>query len=745
MKKFKEVVKQTLGLRNFCQHASKQDINLIRNIGILAHIDAGKTTTTERMLFYAGKIRSMGEVHRGNTVTDFLEQEREREIPTIPTIQKMFTGITISSAAVSFFWKKYLFNLIDTPGHIDFTIEVERSLNVLDGAVVILDGCAGVEAQTLTVWRQADHYKLPRLVYVNKMDRPNSSVDRCLDTLHGKLNVHPLLLHIPIYDASLQLNGVVDLISMTHNCWQKGDGREFESSPLNPEEHGQVWETAFKRRNELVEKLADLDDAVAEEIIKSESLNIPPNVIVQSVRKITVDQKGIPVVCGSSYKNIGVQLLMNAIVHFLPCPVERNNQISYCFKDELCARAFKVVHDSQKKPVTFFRIYSGSLVKGQKIYNIQQEKTEQLARLMIPYADETIDVPTVSCGNIAAVGGLKETKTGDFVTSNASTASTAKKRLFKYQGESPQEGFGEAAKVPVPVFYCSIEAPSQAYQSQLESALEQLQREDPSLVVIQDEMTGQTVLGGMGELHLDIIKTRIISEYKINVELGSLQIAYQEVPQQLNIKETHALSHKIGNSQQKVTIVMTLLAQSAKDKSIVLLDRSPESAPNIANLHPRYLLAITQGVKRAFLHGPKLSCSVVDTCVMLHWCETSRGTTEHMVGAAATQCVQKMLKTVGTRLLEPLMSVEVVIDKDMSSAVLSDISRRRGLIQKITPREQQMVIEAQVPLAELLGYATDLRKLTSGNGSFTMELDSYQAMSSVEEAKAMKKVTGFDL
>ncbi|KAK7863331.1 hypothetical protein R5R35_009687 [Gryllus longicercus] len=363
---------------------------------------------------------------------------------------------------------------------------------------------------------------------------------------------------------------------------------------------------------------------------------------------------------------------------------------------------------------------------------------------MLPYADEIIDVPSVPRGKLAAIAGLKNTVTGDFVTLNASVASAAKKVLSKYEAESPQADFSQPPKTPVPVFYCSIGVPTKECQIPLELALQHLQREDPSLVVTKDEMTGQTFLGGMGELHLSAVKTKIISDYKINVSLGSLRIAYHEIPQKVNIKNSHMLEYKTDNSRQNVSLIMTLLAQSKEDKDTVLLDKSPDSAANIANLNSRYLLAIIQGVNRALLHGPKVRCPVVGTCVMLHWFETSKGTTEQIVSTAASQCVQKLLKAVGTRLLEPIMTVEILCGHDTSSAVMPDLLHRRGQIVKVTQRGQQMVIDAKVPLAELSNYAMDLQKLSQKTGSFTMLLDCYKAMSPTDETKAVKKVTGLN-
>ncbi|KAJ2938559.1 hypothetical protein O0L34_g13056 [Tuta absoluta] len=557
---YRKLLKNVRHGRYYCTASDKNKVPIerIRNIGILAHIDAGKTTTTERMLFYSGTIRSMGEVHHGNTVTDYMEQERQR-------------GITITSAAVSFPWRDCQINLIDTPGHIDFTMEVEQSLAVLDGAVVVLDASAGVEAQTLTVWRQASGYRVPRLLYLNKMDRSDADALACVRSIEEKLQACPLLLHMPVNHEG-KLIGLIDIVNLEEIIWTQGRGQNYVRRKLTEKEDGKIWENTLDSHRKLVDTLSAMDDTLAETIIQQESLdNIKGSEIESAVRRCTVAMKGFPVLCGSSYKNIGVQTLMDAVIAYLPSPLQCNELYSV-FGSDLAARAFKVQHDDQRGVLTFLRLYSGDISKAQKIYNLARDCSEQTGSLYVALADEYQPVEKVTAGNIAVVSSLKTTMTGDLITSTQASASRAKTQLTKTLDDpakvdllmlpsarlklqaletqpTPQDMaevlLGIGTTIPDPVFLCSIEPPSVAYQPALETALAELQREDPSLRVSHDEESGQMVLAGMGELHLEIIKERIIREYKIDVELGPLQIAYRECLVGSG-KQSMAVDRKIG-------------------------------------------------------------------------------------------------------------------------------------------------------------------------------------------------------
>ncbi|KAG8036997.1 hypothetical protein G9C98_004319 [Cotesia typhae] len=649
-------------VRYYSKDLSKSDekcrVSKIRNIGIMAHIDAGS-------------IKNMGEVHDGNTVTDYMEQERQR-------------GITIVSAAVTFNWKDHRFNLIDTPGHIDFTMGVEQTLGVLDGAVVILDGSAGVEAQTRTVWKQADKYSIPRLVYVNKMDRADANFHMCLESLESKFEVTALPVQLPIKNDN-GFVGILDLLTLEKIIFDKtSQGTKLLRQKLAETEDGFLLERAREKRRLLVDKLSTIDDGLANFIIEQDSLDdIPTQVIADSLRSSTIKRKGMPVLLGSSYKNIGVQPLMDAVIFYLPSPdLHKKASLYRCFEDNLSARAFKIMHDKQRGPITFFRVYSGSLKKNQKVYNATREKYEQGSRLYAAYADDYEEIDEVTEGNIGGLAGCKFTITGDLLTSSPAVVSRAKNVAAKIKNldETEKDKFFSAARIPDPVFFCSIEPPSLSAQVPLENALKELEREDPSLRVTLNEETGQTVLGGMGELHIDIIKERIKIEYKIDVDLGPLQIAYKETITQ-GIKDTLVSHHKIGSTNHDVNVTLSLIP-NYEGKELLLFDKTKESASNIADIHPKTMAAVKKGVKMALNHGPKLG-------------------------------------------------------------VMGDLGKRRAQIQEVTVRGQYKVLRASVPLSELLGYSTTLRIITSGNGSFSSEFENYQSMGSVEEQQAIKQITGF--
>lgn len=584
------------------------------------------------MLYYSGLIKSMGEVHHGNTVTDYMEQERQR-------------GITITSAAVTFNWKDYRFNLIDTPGHIDFTMEVEQTLQILDGGIVVLDGSAGVEAQTLTVSRQADRYNIPRIIYVNKMDRADADFDMSLRSIESKLNVEALPIQIPMVNAGV-LEGIVDVITMEKLTFdKKHQGMNLIKAKMTESDDERLWDVASEKRRLLTDKLSSLDDKLADVVIEQESLdNVQPQMLVDSLRRVTIDRKGVPVMLGSSYKNIGVQPLMDSVILYLPSPrnIDQLNPYRH-FENNLAARIFKIVHDKQRGPITFFRIYSGNMKKGQKLYNVTREQSEQCTRLYVACADDYEEATEVSYGNVAAVSGLKGTITGDLVTTSASVANRAKQSMLK---ENPNrldyvnDFFASGVNLLDPVFFCSIEPPSLSAQSALETALQELQREDPSLYVKHDPETDQIVLGGMGELHIEIIKQRIRIEYKIDVDLGPLQIAYKETIQDA-VKDTLILEHRVNQTNHKVTIILSLIP-NYEGKVKLLLDHSPENASNINSIHPRVMSAIKHGVNAALFHGVKLNCPVINVGVKLHWLEVARGTSDTIISAAVLQCIRKV-------------------------------------------------------------------------------------------------------
>lgn len=589
----------------------------------------GKTTTTERMLYYSGLIKHMGEVHHGNTVTDYMDQERQR-------------GITITSAAVTFEWKNYCINLIDTPGHIDFTMEVEQTLKVLDGAVIILDGSAGVEAQTLTVCRQADKYDIPRIIYINKMDRTDANFDISLKSIESKLYTEVFPIQFPIKEKGI-LEGIVDIISLEKIIFDKKDmGKKLTRFKLTENKDKALWEMANEKRRDLTDKLSNMDDKLADIIIEQESLDaVTPQMLTDSLYRATINRKGVPVLLGSSYKNMGVQPLMDSILLYLPSPsTSKHSKYYHCFDNKLCARAFKVVHDKQKGPITFFRIYSGSIEKGMKLYNVRTEKKEQVGKLYIAYADEYEEIKKISQGNIAAITGLTSTSAGDIITIGSTAMEEAEKKLKAQKDVKPEDVekiFDCNSNTLEPVFFCSIEAPSLSMQAALEKALQELEREDPSLRVTQNEETGQIVLGGMGELHLEIIKERINTEYKIDADLGPLQISYRETIKE-PIQDTFSNEYKIGDINTKVTIIMSLIP-NYEGKETFLIDKSMD----YINTIPKNIMkAVKNGVKSVLLNGPKLCYPILNMGIKLHSLEYGPGTTPSIINAAVSQCIRQV-------------------------------------------------------------------------------------------------------
>ncbi|KAK3092662.1 hypothetical protein FSP39_005589 [Pinctada imbricata] len=725
-----------------------------------------------------------GEVHHGNTVMDYMDLERDR-------------GITITSAAITYHWNKHKVNLIDTPGHVDFTIEVERALRVLDGAVVILDSSAGVEAQTLTVWKQANRYHIPTLIYLNKLDKLGSSVKKSLNSIEEKLKIEPYLITFPYGDDIRNFPGVVDIVDMKKHMWdlkKTPDGRKFSSEPISEQEDGEIWNSAVNYRTALIGELSDIDEQLADEVLMETPIEqIPANLVRKALRKATINRKLAPVYCGSSLKNKGIQLLLDGINSYLPSPQERELDFVKYYGSNLCAFAFKTIHDKQKKPLTFFRIYSGSLKSGASIYNLNKECTEKVSSLVTISADEFHRVSEATAGNIVGVTGLSKTITGDTITSSASSAQSAATAMHIAHARSPEEsatvthtahaqsleedGSPELKQallaglhVPSPVFFCSVEPPSMAYQKDLDIALQCLQREDPTLKVEENKDTGQTILWGMGELHLEVIKSRILKEYKVDVHMGPLQIAYRESIQQ-EIEVNHTLQSEIGkyiqigyreSIQQEIEVDLTLQSEiGSKDQYVnMTLVLSPVSGrPKFTHLvlqHDReaeymhssyyqrfHLPAVEKGVRQALSYGPLLSFPVINVDVKLLHLEVGRHTSVPFVSACASDCVNKAFEQVNPILLEPMMNLEIHVVEDRASGIIKDLSGRRSQILNIEPQDGECLIQAVAPLAELRGYSTQIRILSSGNCTFNMEFSHYEGMSEMEQNKAIEAVTGF--
>ncbi|XP_075596882.1 ribosome-releasing factor 2, mitochondrial isoform X1 [Balearica regulorum gibbericeps] len=711
-------------------------ISRIRNIGIMAHIDAGKTTTTERMLYYSGYIRTLGDVDDGDTVTDFMVQERER-------------GITIQSAAVTFDWKDYRINLIDTPGHVDFTVEVERCLRVLDGAVAVFDASAGVEAQTLTVWRQADKHQIPRICFLNKMDKTRASFTYAVESIKQKLKTKPLLLQLPIGEAKT-FRGLVDVVTKEQIIWKPDldDGKNFEQKLLLEADDPNLFQEVQDARNTLIEQVADLDDEFAELVLGEYSENfdlIPADKLQSAIRRITLAQKAVPVLCGSALKNKGVQPLLDAITMYLPAPNELSYDFLQWYKDDLCALAFKVLHDKCRGPLVFVRVYSGSLKPQSAVYNINKSCTERMSRLLLPFADQQIEIPSLMPGNIALTVGLKQSATGDTIVSSKASAVAAARRAGRDAGEEKRSTSDveslllAGVEIPDPVFFCTIEPPSMAKQEDLDNALSCLQREDPSLKVKLDPDTGQTILCGMGELHIEIIHDRIKREYGIETYLGPLQIAYRETI--LNAAQaTDVLDKTVGDKRHFVTAELEVrprLGERATTKPVI------EYAASVIEMLPKELQgAIENGITNSCIQGPLLGFPVQDIDVTVQSLTVHPDTSHTMISACVSRCMQKALKKAGIQILEPLMNLEITVSEDHLSAALSDLAQRRGSIQEIQSRQDNRVVVAAIPLAETMGYSTVLRSLTSGSATFTLQLASYQALNSQEQSALLQRRMG---
>ncbi|XP_021795151.1 ribosome-releasing factor 2, mitochondrial isoform X3 [Papio anubis] len=659
----------------------------IRNIGIMAHIDAGKTTTTERILYYSGYTRSLGDVDDGDTVTDFMAQERER-------------GITIQSAAVTFDWKGYRVNLIDTPGHVDFTLEVERCLRVLDGAVAIFDASAGVEAQTLTVWRQADKHNIPRICFLNKMDKTGASFKYAVESIREKLKAKPLLLQLPIGEAKT-FKGVVDVVTKEKLLWNSNsnDGKDFERKPLLEMSDPELLKETTEARNALIEQVADLDDEFADLVLEEFSENfdlLPAEKLQTAIHRVTLAQTAVPVLCGSALKNKGIQPLLDAVTVYLPSPEERN-----------------------------------------------YEFLERISRLLLPFADQHVEIPSLTAGNIALTVGLKHTATGDTIVSSKSSALAAARRAER-EGEKKHRQNNEAERVllagveiPEPVFFCTIEPPSVSKQPDLEHALKCLQREDPSLKVRLDPDSGQTVLCGMGELHIEIIHDRIKREYGLETYLGPLQVAYRETI--LNsVRATDTLDRTLGDKRHLVTVEVE--ARPIETSSVTPVIEYAESISE--GLLKVSKEAIESGIHSACLQGPLLGSPVQDVAITLYSLTVHPGTSTTMISACVSRCVQKALKKADKQVLEPLMNLEVTVARDYLSPVLADLAQRRGNIQEIQTRQDNKVVIGFVPLADIMGYSTVLRTLTSGSATFALELSTYQAMNSQDQNTLLNRRSG---
>ncbi|MGH2982572.1 MAG: elongation factor G, partial [Solirubrobacterales bacterium] len=671
-----------------------------RNIGIMAHIDAGKTTTTERILYYTGRTHKMGEVHEGAAVMDWMEQEQER-------------GITITSAATACEWRDHRVNIIDTPGHVDFTVEVERSLRVLDGAIAIFDSVAGVEPQSETVWRQADKYRVPRVAYVNKMDRTGADFGAAVETMRTRLGAHPLPIQLPIGEES-GFQGVVDLIEMKALVWKDELGTEFEYEEI-PED---LREQAEQHRTELIEACADYDDELMEAYLNEEE--IPHERIAQSLHKATLDIKVTPVLCGSSFKNKGVQPLLDAIVELLPSPLEvpalsgivppakgedgsgREEERPPDDSAPFAALAFKVMADPYVGKLTYFRVYSGKLAAGSRVLNVSNGRTERIGRLLMMHANHREEIEECYAGDICAGVGLKQTSTGDTLA-----APDAPIVL-------------ETIEFPEPVIAVAIEPKTKADQEKLGAALARLAEEDPTFQVESDEETGQTLIHGMGELHLEVIVDRMLREFSVDANVGKPQVAYRETIRKAVTKVQGRFVRQTGGRGQYGHAVINL--EPAPNEGFDFVNKIKGGV-----IPSEFLPAVEQGIEEALENGVKAGYPMVDVRVELidgsyHDVDSS----EMAFKIAGSMAVQEAARKANPVLLEPVMAVEVVTPEEFLGEVIGDLSRRRGKVQGQEQRGNALAVEAFVPLGEMFGYATDLRSSTQGRATYTMQFERYE-------------------
>ncbi len=665
-----------------------------RNIGIMAHIDAGKTTTTERILFYTGVVHRMGEVHEGNTVMDWMDQERER-------------GITITSAAITTVWKDHRVNIIDTPGHVDFTIEVERSLRVLDGAIALFDSVQGVEPQSETVWRQADKYRVPRIAFMNKMDRVGADFYASVATMVDRLKANPIPVQIPIGSED-NFSGVVDLVTMKAVLYTDPTGMRFDIAEI-PDD---MKESAAKYREMLLESISMHDDSITEKILGDEE--VTPEEIAKALRKITIEMKGTPVLCGSAFKNKGVQQLLDAVLAYLPGPLDvpdviginPNNKSELLRKCDdgapFSALAFKIMTDPFVGQLTFFRVYSGKVEAGSYVYNSTRQNRERIGRILKMHADKREDIKEVYAGDIAAAVGLKNTLTGDTLCDENNPVLL------------------EVIEFPDPVISVAIEPKTKGDQEKLGLSLGRLSQEDPSLRVSSDEETGQTIISGMGELHLEIIVDRLKREFKVDANVGKPQVAYREtITQKVEIEGKYI--RQTGGRGQYGHVVFDL-EPLERGSGFVFENKI------VGGVVPKeYVPAIEKGVVEAMAGGVLAGFPLVDMKVSLtfgsyHDVDSS----EMAFKIAASMALKDGVRKAGGVILEPIMNVEVVVPEEYLGDTMGDLSSRRGKIIGMNARSGAQVIDAHVPLASMFGYATDLRSMTQGRGIFTMLLAYYE-------------------
>jgi elongation factor G len=677
-------------------HLRQVPLSRTRNIGIMAHIDAGKTTLTERILYYTGRNYKIGEVHEGAATMDWMEQEQER-------------GITITSAATTCVWHEHLINIIDTPGHVDFTVEVERSLRVLDGAIAVFDGVAGVEPQSETVWRQADRYGVPRICFINKLDRTGADFYFDVQSIIDRLGARPLVLQLPI-GTEADFTGVVDLVEMRAHIWKGDDGKHWDTTDI-PDE---LADRAAEYREKLLEAVAETSEELLEAYLENGDLTSKE--IQEGVRYGTIARDFTPVLCGSAFKNKGVQLLLDAVVAYLPSPadlpaikgfrpgdeemvVERQPDDSEPFS----ALAFKIMSDPHVGKLTYFRVYSGHASKGDTVLNTTTGQKERLGRILRMHANSREDIEDVFAGDIVAGIGFKNTTTGDTLSNIAQPVQL------------------ESMEFPAPVISVAIEPKTKSDDEKLSESLHRLSEEDPTFLVRTDEETGQTIISGMGELHLEILVDRLLREFKVDATVGKPQVAYRETIRRAVEKVEYRHVKQTGGKGQYAHVVIDLEPTGPgggyEFVDLIKGGRVPRE----------YIPSVDDGIEEALDQGIVAGYPLVDVRATLtdgsaHDVDSS----EMAFKIAGSMALQEAARKAGVKLLEPVMEVEVTTPEDYMGDVIGDLNSRRGKVEGMTQRGNSQVIRAQVPMSEMFGYATDLRSKTQGRATYSMQFHSYQ-------------------
>ena len=678
------------------QHLRQVPLSRTRNIGIMAHIDAGKTTLTERILYYTGRNYKIGEVHEGSATMDWMEQEQER-------------GITITSAATTCIWHDHWINIIDTPGHVDFTVEVERSLRVLDGAVAVFDGVAGVEPQTETVWRQADRYEVPRICFINKLDRTGADFFFGVDSIVERLDGKPLVMQLPI-GVEADFVGLVDLVEMRANVWKGDDGKHWDTIDIPAD----LVDKAAEYRELLLEKVAETSEELLEAYLENGDLTTKE--IQAGVRVGTLAGDFTPVFGGSAFKNKGVQLLLDAIVAYLPSPSDLSAIVGFKPGDEeveivrnlndaepFSALAFKIMTDPHVGKLTYFRVYSGHMSKGDTVLNSTTGKKERIGRLLRMHANSREDIEDIFAGDIVAGIGFKDTTTGDTLTAVD----------FPIQLESME--------FPAPVISVAIEPKTRSDEERLSSSLHRLSEEDPTFLVRSDEETGQTIISGMGELHLEVLVDRLLREFKVDATVGKPQVAYRETIRKGIDKVTYRHIKQTGGRGQYAHVVINL-EPTGPGGGYEFVDKIKGG-----KVPREFIPSVDSGIEAALDQGILAGYPLVDVRAILtdgsfHDVDSS----EMAFKIAGSMVLQDAARRAGVKLLEPVMDVEVTTPEEYMGDVIGDLNGRRGKVEGMTQRGNSQVISAQVPMSEMFGYATDLRSKTQGRATYSMQFNSYQ-------------------